>query len=90
MIYEVPKCFQGVLNFLSSFISLKYELPILTTHKQIEALLTYYILTFLDNSECYQACLVKTWQDLRSVFYFLMFYWCLLYKQEKKISVKQE
>lgn len=38
VIYEVPKCFQGVLNFLSIFISLKYELPILTTHKQIEAL----------------------------------------------------
>lgn len=38
VIYEVPKCFQGVLNFLSSFISLKYELPTLTTHKQIEVL----------------------------------------------------
>ena len=31
VIYEVPKCFQGLFHFRPSFISLKYELPILTT-----------------------------------------------------------
>lgn len=31
MIYEVPKYFQALFPFLPCFISLKYDLPILTT-----------------------------------------------------------